>query len=155
MLERLRLLEDREAIRSLMFRYARAADAHDWEAWSLCWTEDAAFEYGPFGAHRGRVAIRDACSAAEAGYAAMQHSLTNLDVDVSGDRAEATAHLVFFGVPDTRSRGRHFDSGGPYRLEFERTPQGWRISRLELGVTWMSGEAPVTATRSRANPETG
>lgn len=140
--ERLRLLEDKEAVAALMNRYFRAADAKDWQAWSRCWAEDGTLDFGPFGTHHGRDAIRDVCSRAEAPYAAMQHSITNLQVEVDGDRAHATAYLWFAGVTDPDRRSLHFDCGGPYDLGFTRTGQGWQVQSVRLDVTWFSGRAP-------------
>ena len=65
---RLRLLEDKEALAALMNRYCRSSDAKDWKTWSLCFTGDAAFDFGPFGTHYGREAIRTVCEAAEGTY---------------------------------------------------------------------------------------
>lgn len=136
---RLQVLEDKEALGALMNRYCRTADAKDWQAWGMCWTEDALFDFGPFGQHHGRDTIRDVCSESEEPYQDMQHSITNMQFEVDGDRATGTAYLWFAGVPDKTKPHEHFDIGGPYKWEFERGADGWQLSKMELRVAWTVG----------------
>jgi hypothetical protein len=136
---RLRVFEDKDELAGLMNRYCRTADAKDWQAWSMCWTEDAELAFGPFGVHRGRETIRDVCSEAESPYQDMQHSMTNMQFEVEGDRATGTAYLWFAGIPNRDKPADHFEFGGPYRWEFIRTPEGWRLRRLELRLAWTAG----------------
>lgn len=137
--QRIRVLEDKEALAALMNRYCRTADEKDWMAWSLCFVEDAEFDFGPFGHHFGRDKIRDVCSEAEAPYLDMQHSMTNMQFEVDGDTATGTAYLWFAGVPDPKDPSQHFDIGGPYRWEFRRTDEGWRLTRMSLRIAWTQG----------------
>lgn len=137
---RLQVLEDKEALASLMNRYCRTSDAKDWEAWSECFAEDAEFDFGPFGTHSGRQKIREVCEAAEEPYLAMQHSMTNLQFEVAGDTATGTAYLWFAGVQDPATPSKHYDIGGPYEWEFRRIPEGWRLSRMQLRIVWTQGD---------------
>ncbi|MFN5782700.1 MAG: nuclear transport factor 2 family protein, partial [Novosphingobium sp.] len=54
---RLRLLEDREAIRDLIARYGPLADAGNAEAVAALWHEDGVYAVGGMGEARGREAI--------------------------------------------------------------------------------------------------
>jgi hypothetical protein len=137
---RVRILEDKEALASLMNRYCRSADAKDWEAWSMCFAQDAEFDFGPFGSHRGRQSIREVCEAAEAPYLAMQHSMTNMQFEIDGEVATGTASLWFVGVQDPADPSKHYDIGGPYKWTFQRTEQGWLLSRMHLLVVWTQGD---------------
>jgi hypothetical protein len=137
---RLRVLEDKEALGALMNRYCRTSDAKDWYAWSLCFVEDAEFEFGPFGTHHGRQKIREVCEAAEEPYLSMQHSMTNMQFEIDGDTATGTAYLWFAGVQDPQNPSKHYDIGGPYEWTFRRTPEGWRLSRMHLRVVWTQGD---------------
>lgn len=136
---RLGVLEDKEALQSLMNRYCRTSDAKDWFGWSRCFVEDAEFDFGPFGTHNGRDKIREICEKAEEPYLDMQHSMTNMQFEVDGDKATGTAYLWFAGVPDPQNPSQHFDIGGPYRWEFRRTAQGWLLSKMHLRITWTQG----------------
>lgn len=142
--QRIRVLEDKEALASLMNRYCRTADENDWEGWSRCFTENADFDFGPFGQHHGREKIREVCEAAEAPYLDKQHSMTNMQFEVDGDTARGTAYLWFAGVPDPLNPLHHYDIGGPYRWEFQRTDEGWLLSRMNLRIVWTQGDADAS-----------
>jgi SnoaL-like domain len=137
--QRVQVLEDKEALRGLLTRGWRALDVKDWDTWSSCWTEDAEFEFGPWGVTHGRAAIREAVIAAEDGYPAMQHHILNMHFEIDGDRATGIGYMWFVAVDDATEPGRHYDMGGPYEWEFTRTSQGWRMQRQKLAVAWTSG----------------
>ena len=59
-----------------------------------------------------------------------QHLITNVLVDVEGDTATATANLlVTFAEPFSQQ-------GERYRFGAARTPDGWRLSRVEVTPIW-------------------
>ena len=60
-----------------------------------------------------------------------QHLITNVLVDLDGDRATATANLlVTFAGPELERQGER------YRFGVARTPDGWRLSRIEVTPVW-------------------
>jgi ketosteroid isomerase-like protein len=133
---RLQRLEDIEALRALVNEYARTADAPDWDAWQRLWTEDAVFSYGPYGDIQGAKAIRDACESGNATLQRQMHYLTNVQFKVDGDAATGEGYLLHVGIPRTDTPGEHADFGTPYRWEFVRTADGWKISGEVLDVVW-------------------
>ncbi|MFK0256234.1 nuclear transport factor 2 family protein [Streptomyces sp. NPDC090445] len=141
---RLQVLEDKEALRTLLFRGWRALDRKDWQAWIACWAEDAMLEFGPWGAIRGRDAIRAKVEEAESPYPHMQHHILNLHVEVDGDRAAGIGYMWFVAVTEPGRTSSPYSMGGPYDWEFHRHPDGWRLVRQRLGVWWTDGgEAPA------------
>ncbi|CAL9478932.1 hypothetical protein SUDANB171_02991 [Streptomyces sp. enrichment culture] len=151
---RLGLLEDKEAVRALLLRGWRALDRGDWGAWSACWAEDAVLEFGPWGEIRGRDAIRARVEEAESPYAAMQHHILNLHVEVeaagdaAGDRATGIGYMWFVAVggPAPGAVAAPYAMGGPYDWEFRRDPgRGWLVARQRLGVQWTHGADPLRA----------
>jgi ketosteroid isomerase-like protein len=130
LLERLRELEDRQALASLMNRYVAAVDAFDWEAWGACWAPDAIADFGRSGALEGRDAIVEAARARQDGYEGMQHLIANAEFDVTGDSAEGYGNLLFSAAKPRQA------ICGKYRWEFERTTDGWRITRAQLKRLW-------------------
>ncbi|MGW7293026.1 nuclear transport factor 2 family protein [Streptomyces xiamenensis] len=149
---RLGVLEDKEAVRALLMRGWRALDRRDWGAWSACWAEDAVLEFGPWGEIRGRDAIRARVEEAESPYAAMQHHILNLHVEVAGgaagDRATGTGYMWFVAVggPAPGAGAAPYAMGGPYDWEFRRAPgRGWLVARQRLGVQWTDGADPLRA----------
>ncbi|MFD8756261.1 nuclear transport factor 2 family protein [Kitasatospora sp. NPDC059577] len=151
LVRRLRVLEDKEALRTLMIRGWRALDRKDWQTWSACWAEDAELEFGPWETIRGREAIRATVEEAEAPYAAMQHHILNLHVDVEGDRAGGIGYMWFVAVAEPGSARAPYSMGGPYDWEFRRDAEGWLVVRQRLGVWWTDGEDPLKAFEQRGH----
>ncbi|MFC4563962.1 nuclear transport factor 2 family protein [Nocardiopsis mangrovi] len=143
---RLRVLEDKEALRALMIRGWRALDRKDWRAWIGCWAEDAVLEFGPWGEVRGRTAVRAKVEEAESPYPSMQHHILNMHFDVSGDRATGVGYMWFVAVTDPGAASSPYAMGGPYDWEFRRGPDdGWLLTRQRLGVWWTDGEDTLRA----------
>lgn len=128
---RLRLLEDREAIRDLIARYGPLADAGNAEAVAALWHEDGVYAVGGMGEARGREAIAalisgpvhqsllaDGCA----------HVLTSPAIDLAGDSAVARCHSLVF---------RHEDGEwAPVRVaanrwELRRGMTGWQVMRRD------------------------
>ncbi|MFG2195285.1 nuclear transport factor 2 family protein [Streptomyces sp. NPDC048639] len=145
LLRRLRALEDKDALHTLMVRGWHALDRKDWDTWIGFWTEDAVLEFGPWQEIHGRDAIRDKVSEAEAPYANMQHHILNVSFDVRGDRATGIGYMWFVAVTEPGRSSAPYAMGGPYDWEFVRTEDGWRLSRQRLGVWWTSGEDTARA----------
>ena len=97
-------------------------------------------EFETWGPKVGRVAIAKAASV-EAALQGVEHSLTNLQVEVDGsDAATGTAYLSFYATPDVKKPEETYAWGGPYRFEFRRTPEGWKVSRQHLKKDWAQGK---------------
>ena len=144
--ERLRLLEDREAIRNLIARYGPLADAGNAEAVAALWSEDGIYAVGGMGEARGRSAIAalisgpvhqpllaDGCA----------HVLTSPAIDLAGDSAVARCHSVVF---------RHEDGEwAPVRVaanrwELRRGADGWQVVRRDNAL--LDGSAAARALLS-------
>jgi hypothetical protein len=63
---------------------------------------------------------------------ATQHVITDVVVDVDGDRAAASANLVVTFVDGASLR----TLGERYRFGAARTNAGWRLSRIEVDRIW-------------------
>ncbi|WP_077058012.1 nuclear transport factor 2 family protein [Streptomyces sp. MP131-18] len=142
---RLRALEDKEALRTLMIRGWRALDRKDWRAWIGCWAEDAVLEFGPWEKTHGKEAVLAKVKAAESPYPSMQHHILNMDFDVEGDRATGIGYMWFVAVTAPGRTSSPYAMGGPYDWEFRRGPDGWLLVRQRLGVWWTSGEDTLHA----------
>jgi hypothetical protein len=73
----------------------------------------------------------------------IQHVITNLLVDLEGDRARVRANLVvhFAGPADPQEVAApvRYSLGEVYRFEALRATEGWRLSRVETVPVWSSG----------------
>lgn len=137
----LRMLADRREIDDVLYRYAQALDAHDWQLLrDGVFTEDAVAEFGEFGGrHEGIEAILALVSGALSGLDASQHLIGSPLAEVDGDTATARCYLQaqhVFGDDQ-------YLVGGTYEDELVRTPAGWRIRLRTLTGTWASGDPGV------------
>jgi hypothetical protein len=65
-------------------------------------------------------------------HAHLQHVITNVLIDLDGDRARVRANLVVTFADDAISS----QQGERYRFEALRTADGWRLSRVEVEPVW-------------------
>jgi len=68
-----------------------------------------------------------------------QHVITNVLIDLDGDRATVRANLIVTFIPRAEAPGSHFEMGERYHFQAVRTPQGWRLSRVQASPLWTSG----------------
>src|SRR5216684_243459 len=91
------IVEDRLAINDLFVRYTTALDAGDVETIVGCFTEDGSLESPTVGTYTGRQAIRDFALRfarfKERG-SQLRHVISNLAVQLNGDRATAMCYLL-------------------------------------------------------------
>lgn len=129
-------LSDRANITELLYRYARGVDSKDWELWRTVFTEDAHLDYssaqGPSGS---RETVGQWLEASFAHIHGAHHYITNIEISVNGDEAEATA--LFFNPFRAAWLDEFSTAGGYYRHKLVRTPEGWRSSELYEDNRWI------------------
>lgn len=129
--DRLRELEDREAIRDLIARYGPLADAGDAAGAAALFTEDGIYAVAGFGEARGRGAIA-AMLESDTHRTLMVHGCAHVlgpvAIDLDGDCATAVGHSVVF-----RHSGTDFEvyRVAANRWELVRTHAGWRAARRD------------------------
>jgi hypothetical protein len=139
----LRDLTDRLDLDRLCTQYVLHLDRdHDDDSWlPEVFTPDAVLTF-PMGRFRGLAGLVGFQDMVRANFARTHHVSSNHDVRPDGDRARLRAHLVARHVPRAEDPTSHYDLGGHYEAEAVRTPDGWRISRLDFDVVWTTGEPP-------------
>jgi ketosteroid isomerase-like protein len=148
---RLASVADRLEITEVLYRYALALDAHEWDKLRTVFTDDAVADFLELGGvNEGLEAITALISGVLSGLDASQHLIGCPVATVDGDTATSTCYLqaqhVFKGAPG----GDHFLVGGTYVDRLVRTPDGWRIVHRTLHASWMDGNPEVfTAAAER------
>ena len=138
--ERLRRLEDIEAIRQLKARYCAFAD----RGYEHASTDDAAFadlfvEDGVFESSSGPIRGRDAIRARCASFLPFGlHLVMNPIIDVDGDTATAQWAAL---VPSITADDEALLVAGRYDEELVRTPDGWRYARVRFRAAFRSPHA--------------
>ena len=130
-------LVDRGAIADLVGRLGLWLDEKLFdEARSIC-TEDATVDT-PGGSARGLELLADQARRNHQDFERTQHAITNVLIDLNGDRATVRANLIATFVRRADAPGSHLALGERYRFEAVRTPEGWRFSRVEVTPVWRS-----------------
>lgn len=141
-------LVDRDQIGQLVHRLGTYLDEGRHDELPRILTEDAVAKT-PGGLAEGREAVVRQAGRNHDAERGIQHLITNLLIDLDGDRATVRANHVgtFTGIGEAAA-GRaapeaEYVLGGVYHFELRRTPGGWRLSRIETTPTWTTGTRPV------------
>jgi hypothetical protein len=135
--ERIAMMEDLEAVRTLWAHYAFLADTENIGASiAALHTEDAVWTSrgaGNFGTYEGRSAIEGFFTALYSVSPFRHHNMTNVYIDLSDDRKTATGrwNLIDFC---TMADG-HTDAVlliGRYECTFAKIESGWQVSGVSL-----------------------
>ena len=122
----LQQLVDRSEIADLVNRLGLVLDEGRFDEMRSLLVEDATART-PGGTAEGRDAMIAQAGRNHRPEQPIQHVITNLLVDLDGDRAAVRANLVEFTL------------GEVYHFGLVRTPEGWRFSRIETSPVWTSG----------------
>jgi len=135
---RLRLADtqDRDDITDLVYRLGACLDEHLFEDLRTLLTDDVTART-PGGEAHGIDAVVAQATHNHAGYRRLQHVITNLLIDLDGDRAAVRANLVAVLVRPA-DHGQAM-LGSVYRFRLRRTPRGWRFTHVRVDPVWQTG----------------
>ncbi len=137
-------LSDRDELVELMARYASMADTKDFdELPKTVLTDPVIGDFESVGAGPPSEVTREAFAQQLktffAGWQATHHSITNHRVSIDGDNATIRAHVhaQHWLPPEVAPHGRNrWLVVGFYDNEAVRTPDGWRLTRVRLTMTY-------------------
>jgi hypothetical protein len=129
----LQALIDRNDIIDTMSRYASGIDRRDAALYRSCFTDDLEVDVSGNGFEQMTADAWVARALQLVGtFQTTQHIITNHTLAITGDEASCAAYL----------QAQHWNPenfllvGGHYDDKLVRTPDGWRICRLQLTITW-------------------
>lgn len=125
--------DDRRQIQDVMLSYAAAVDDRDMARYRACFADDV--EIVGFGEAivKGGDTWTASVESQLAAFSATQHLMSPQLATVSGDTASARTDVQALHVlKDTD--GATFILWATYLTDFNRTPDGWRITRHELVI---------------------
>ena len=135
---------DKLEIHELLARYARGVDTKDWELYRSVFAPDATIDYTSAGAVSG---TRDEVAAwLEAGFVHIpmtQHFISNIEVELDGDRAKVRA--MFYNPMQLPGMSDLSSCGGYYHHDLVRTADGWKSRRLVEENLWFVGRPDETS----------
>ena len=144
----LRDLADREAIRHLVHTYCRAVDRRDFALLGALYHPDAIDDHTPYfcGPASEFIAQLPQIMAVNR---VTSHQITNLLIELDGDRAEGEVGVLAYHLMDTDAGPVDFLVGGRYLDHYVRTAAGWQFMRRKIVLDWFdrkpSGFAPDIA----------
>jgi len=132
--ERLRILEDKEAIQEVFHRYVWLLDNRKWDEFTTLFCEDAKFICRPWGEWNGRKEIKDfQLKMFPPERPSGRHMVTNAIIQISGDEAEAKS---YFDSASERE-GRSMVVGGYYNDKLVKEADGkWRFKEREISFDY-------------------
>jgi ketosteroid isomerase-like protein len=133
-------MDDREAVREVLHRYALAVDRKQIDAVASCFTPDCAYE----GA-LGQGTIAHALLALEHAferYTRTMHMIGTQDVHIDGDVAHMETYCVAYHV---RADGGQLTVGVRYLDDLVRGAAGWQIHRRVVCGEWTREDPPPRA----------
>jgi hypothetical protein len=137
---------DRLELERTIFSVGRCLDERDFDGLRDLFAADASVST-PGGDVRGHDALVEQARARHSNDEGIQHLITNLLIDLDGDRAAVRANLlVTFAKTGVRDPAP-FLIGEVYRFELERTSIGWRVTRLTSNPVWTLNLPPQLASR--------
>lgn len=130
-----RAVADKLEIHEQLARYARGVDTKDWDLWKSVFTADATVDYSRSGVMCGpRDEVADFLAQAFGAIEWATHHITNVEIDLDGDRARVRA--MFFNPMQLPGMDGSSSTGGYYHHDFVRTPDGWKSEHLVEEPVW-------------------
>lgn len=138
-------LTDHRAIVDHTIAYCWAIDSRDWEALRSIFAADVNAQLGRT-VHQDVEGIIDRCRNALEPLDASQHSVSNHQVTVDGDRATCRCYFRAQHVRRSTPGGANFMIAGIYDDRLVRVDDGWLITHRVLTVSWTEGNPAVTGS---------
>jgi len=151
--DRVKRLMERSDIEQVIYDYATGLDTKNWRLWRSIFTDELQVKFRPAAeaTFTGLGQEWITMTADEwvggrrvlfTGLATTQHQMSNPQVTISGDTATCVMYMqAIHFLPD--EPGVEYTLGGYYIDDLVRMPEGWKIARVNLNVTWERGDAAM------------
>lgn len=153
--QRIRRLEDRNAISEVVIRYAMAVDRADWDLYATCFTDSVYVDFSAAGLPAADFSREEFVAFAGQGlngFTARQHLSPNHVIvfhETDPDRAVCYSYMYAQHYLAGAEGGEFFLMRGSYTNHTVRTADGWRIERLIQHISWPEGN-PDLPRQARA-----
>jgi SnoaL-like domain len=121
-------------ITRVLTAYARGVDRIDVPLIKSCFWPDATDRHGTFDGNAHDFA--DYLGTALRAYKTSMHALTNIQIDVDGDKARSESYVTGHHIVERDGKDRKFSLGARYLDRLERRGGQWKISSRLLVLEW-------------------
>ena len=128
-------LRDRLDVSEMITRYAFALDRCEWDDFDSIFADEVLVElpHVPSGSTVPRAEFKQMAIDTVGGFEATHHPIANHLVTISGDTAECRCYAnAWHSIPTERGVTDYCLVRGFYLWGLERTPDGWRINRMNV-----------------------
>lgn len=136
-------LQDKEEIKQVLNRYARACDSKDWSLFRQVFVADATGVFGTEFTAEDRDTIIGVIEMNLSNCGATQHLLGNHEIVIEGDTASSVCYVRAIHVGLGELNDTFFEIWGEYIDQLKRTEDGWRVTQRELRVQQEIGDRKV------------
>ncbi len=137
---KLQMLVDRTEIIDTLLRYATSVDTRDWELLLTAYTDEIEVDMISIGMMEiMTMSAREFAGMIEQaviGFDSTQHLVSNHVVNIDGDRATCVSYLQAQHYRAQDNEIHALTMGGYYSNDLIRTPEGWRINKYKVTITW-------------------
>jgi SnoaL-like domain len=127
-------LADREAIRDVLYRYARGTDRVDEDMLRSAYWPEAVDEHLEFSGTREEFIAYSTPILRAMRY--NMHMIGNILISIDGNKADVETYYHGYHTVNHDGVGRDVFAGGRYLDNFERRGQEWRIIKRFVTVDW-------------------
>lgn len=137
----LQTLLDKEAIRSLVYRYCNAADRHDHAKMRSLYHPDAIDDHGHMSS--GPAAdFLDKLPDIQASMEILHHNITTMNIAVEGDYAEGEIYLLALHRKKEEDRSYDVLIGGRFFDKYEKRDGEWKYLHHAVVADWANIHDP-------------
>ncbi len=137
-IDRLRTQLDRDAVKDVIYRLARAIDRCDKALLRTCFHDDATDDHGLF---KGTAAdFCDWVMTELEKFERTQHLIANINLELNSDKAATESYFFAHHVVPTPDGKMDMIAAGRYLDRFEKRDGDWRISHRHAVYDWNRAE---------------
>jgi len=140
--EMVRQLWDRQQVGDVMLRFGRGLDLHDWDLYAatLCDTFEVDFlDLTGMAPTKTTPAVWARFASACLQRLTLMHQYSNFHINLDGDVADGVFYYIARHRFPNRHGGDDYTQYGWYENSFQRTADGWKISKLKHSFQWCDG----------------
>ena len=150
---RVQALVDKDEIRDVVYRRAKATDRRDLELALSCYHDDGTEDHEGFdGPVRDYLATASPVFVGGSPIEVGVHLIGNVEIDLDGDRAAVESVFICTLTADEGGRRREFVNSGRYLDDFEKRDGRWAIAHRRCAYEWSHGAEPTERWWSRSVP---